>query len=105
MSCRLTRSQIGWCIIGSVAITIVARLIAGWLCDRIGPRLTYTWVLILGSLPVMGIGLAHNFETFLLFRVLIGAYRRVLRHNAVSHVGDVRAQLRGHGQRGHGGLG
>jgi len=69
---HLTRSQIGWCIIGSVAITIVARLITGWLCDRIGPRLTYTWVLVLGSLPVMGIGLAHNFETFLLFRVLIG---------------------------------
>jgi NNP family nitrate/nitrite transporter-like MFS transporter len=70
---HLTKSQVGWCIIGSVAITILARLLAGWLCDRIGPRLTYTAVLVLGSLPVMGIGLSHNFETFLLFRVLIGA--------------------------------
>jgi NNP family nitrate/nitrite transporter-like MFS transporter len=70
---HLTKDQVGWCVIGSVAITIVARLVVGWLCDRYGPRLTYTWLLLLGSLPVMGIGLANNFATFLLFRVLIGA--------------------------------
>ena len=35
----LTKSQVGWCIIGSVAITVIARLFIGWLCDRIGPRL------------------------------------------------------------------
>jgi MFS transporter, NNP family, nitrate/nitrite transporter len=68
----LTKDQVGWCIIGSVAITILARLLIGWLCDRIGPRLAYTWLLLIGSLPVMGIGFAHSFETFLLFRVLIG---------------------------------
>jgi len=70
---QLTKDQIGWCIIGSVAATIFARLLAGWLCDRIGPRLTYTGLLILGSIPVMAIGLAHDYATFLLFRVLIGA--------------------------------
>jgi MFS transporter, NNP family, nitrate/nitrite transporter len=69
----LTKEQVGWCIIGSVAVTILARLLVGWLCDRVGPRLTYTWLLLLGSLPVMGIGLAHDFKTFLIFRVLIGA--------------------------------
>jgi NNP family nitrate/nitrite transporter-like MFS transporter len=69
----LTKDQIGWCIIGSVAVTIFARLLVGWLCDRVGPRLTYTWLLVLGSLPVMAIGLAHDFTTFLVFRVLIGA--------------------------------
>jgi len=68
----LTKDQIGWCIIGSVAITAIARLLIGWLCDRIGPRLLYTWLLILGSIPVMGIGFAHDFTTFLLFRVAIG---------------------------------
>jgi NNP family nitrate/nitrite transporter-like MFS transporter len=68
----LTQSQVGWCIISSVAITVVARLFVGWLCDRIGPRLAYTGLLIVGSLPVMGIGLAQNFESFLLCRVLIG---------------------------------
>src|SRR5512135_813003 len=44
----------------------------GRICDRIGPQLAYTWLLILGALPVMGIGLAHDFTTFLLFRVAIG---------------------------------
>jgi NNP family nitrate/nitrite transporter-like MFS transporter len=70
---QLTRDQVGWCVIGSVAITIVARLLIGWLCDQYGPRLTYTWLLICGSIPVMGIGLAYDYYTFLLFRVLIGA--------------------------------
>ena len=69
----LTQSQIRWCIIGSVAITVIARLFIGWLCDRIGPRLAYTWLLVLGSLPVMGIAFANNFETFLVFRLMIGA--------------------------------
>jgi NNP family nitrate/nitrite transporter-like MFS transporter len=69
----LTKVEIGWCIIGSVAMTIFARLLVGWLCDRIGPRLTYTWLLLLGSVPVMCIGLAHDFKSFLVFRVLIGA--------------------------------
>lgn len=69
----LTKDQVGWTIIASVSVTIFARLLIGWLCDRIGPRLTYTGLLILGALPVMGIGLAHNFETFLIFRLMIGA--------------------------------
>lgn len=68
----LTQEQIGWCIIGSVAVTVLARLLIGWLCDRNGPRLTYTGLLLVGSLPVMGIGLAHDYTTFLLFRVAIG---------------------------------
>src|SRR5918992_3849247 len=68
----LTRSQIGNTIIASVAITILARLLIGWLCDRIGPRLAYTGLLVLGSIPVMSIGLAQNYETFLLFRLAIG---------------------------------
>jgi NNP family nitrate/nitrite transporter-like MFS transporter len=70
---KLTKDQVGWCIIGSVAITIISRLFVGWLCDRVGPRITYTWLLLLGSIPVMAIGLAHDFTTFLIFRVLIGA--------------------------------
>jgi NNP family nitrate/nitrite transporter-like MFS transporter len=68
----LTKDQVGWCIIGSVAITVLARMAIGRICDRVGPRLAFTWLLILGSLPVMGIGLAHDFATFLAFRVLIG---------------------------------
>lgn len=68
----LTKEQIGNTIIASVAITIVARLFIGWLCDRIGPRLSYTFLLIFGSLPVMAIGLAQDYNSFLLFRLGIG---------------------------------
>jgi len=67
-----TKSQVGWTIIASVSITVLARLAIGWLCDRFGPRLTYTWLLVLGSLPVMALGLAWNFESFLILRLMIG---------------------------------
>ena len=70
---QLTQSQVGNTIIASVAITIFARFFIGWLCDRIGPRLCYTGLLLVGSLPVMGIGLAHDYTSFLLFRLAIGA--------------------------------
>ena len=69
---ELTKQQVGNTIIASVAITILARLVIGWLCDRIGPRLTYTCLLVFGSLPVMGIGLAQDYTSFLLFRLGIG---------------------------------
>lgn len=68
----LTKQQIGNTIIASVLITVVARLFIGWCCDRFGPRLTYSWLLILCSVPVMGIGLAHDYVSFLLFRLAIG---------------------------------
>ena len=68
----LTKEQVGWCIIGSVAVTVMARLLIGWMCDRIGPRLAYTGLLVVGSLPVMLIGFANDYTSFLLFRVAIG---------------------------------
>jgi NNP family nitrate/nitrite transporter-like MFS transporter len=69
----LTKSQIGNLIIASVAVTVAARLLIGWVCDRTGPRKAYTWLLILGSLPVMGIGLSNSYESFLAVRLAIGA--------------------------------
>ncbi|MCA9071363.1 MAG: MFS transporter [Planctomycetaceae bacterium] len=69
----LSKEQVGWCIIGSVAITVVARLFIGWLCDQIGPRKAYTGLLLLGSIPVMAIGFADSYTSFLIFRIAIGA--------------------------------
>jgi MFS transporter, NNP family, nitrate/nitrite transporter len=69
---HLTKSQVGNIMIASVAITILARLLIGWLCDRIGPRITYAGLLLLGSLPVMLIGLSNSYESFLIFRLCIG---------------------------------
>jgi MFS transporter, NNP family, nitrate/nitrite transporter len=69
---NLTKNQVGWSIIASVAVTVFARFFIGWLCDRIGPRLAYTYLLMLGAFPVALIGLANSFEAFLFFRLLIG---------------------------------
>ena len=69
---KLSPAQVGDLVVASVSATVFARLFFGWLCDRIGPRLCYTLLLIVGSLPVMGIGLAHSFHTLLLFRIGIG---------------------------------
>lgn len=68
----LTQEQIGNIIIASVSITIFARLLIGWLCDKIGPRICYSVLLIVGSIPVMLIGLSNSYESFLLFRLAIG---------------------------------
>jgi NNP family nitrate/nitrite transporter-like MFS transporter len=70
---RLTPQQMGNLIVASVAATILARLVIGPLCDRFGPRRTYCWLLCLCSLPVMGVGLARNYESLLVFRFAIGA--------------------------------
>jgi NNP family nitrate/nitrite transporter-like MFS transporter len=69
---KLTPAQIGNLVAASVSATIFARLLFGWLCDRIGSRLTYTILLCVGSIPVMCVGLAHTYETLLLFRIGIG---------------------------------
>lgn len=70
---QLTKEQVGNTIIASVAITVLVRVLIGPLCDRIGPRRCYAALLTIGSLPVMLIGLAESYETFLLFRLAIGA--------------------------------
>ena len=68
----LSTEQLLTSVIASVAITIVARIAIGWVLDRVGPRRAYTALLLLGSIPVMLIGLSQNYETFLIFRLLIG---------------------------------
>ncbi|MNK97184.1 Nitrate transporter [compost metagenome] len=69
----LTPGQIANINIAAVAVTIIVRLIIGPMCDRFGPRKTYTGLLAIGALPVLGVALAQNYETFLFFRLLIGA--------------------------------
>lgn len=69
---NLTKSEIGNIIIASVSATIIARLLIGKLCDTLGPRLTYTILLVVGAIPVMFIGLSNSYTSFLLFRFFIG---------------------------------
>src|SRR5215218_9270613 len=64
----LAKAQVGNTIIAAVSATIIARLVIGRLCDTWGPRKTYTLLLSIGALPVMLVGLAQDYTTFLLFR-------------------------------------
>ena len=68
----LSPDQVGNSVIAAVSLTIVARLVIGPMCTRFGSRKVYTCLLLLGSLPVMGIGLAQTPTQFILARVLIG---------------------------------
>lgn len=71
-SLHLTKGQKANAAIAAVSATIIARLIIGRLTDKYGPRIVYTWLLILCSIPVMFIGLANSYTSFLLFRLGIG---------------------------------
>src|SRR5204863_9361214 len=51
----LTKDQIANINIAAVAVTILVRLVIGPLCDRFGPRRTYTALLLAGSVPVFGV--------------------------------------------------
>ena len=69
---NLSPDQVKWAGIAAVGITFFARLGFGRLCDAIGPRLTYSILLVVGSVPVMCVGLAHSYPAFLVARLLIG---------------------------------
>ncbi len=69
----LSKDQIANINIAAVGITIIVRLIIGPLCDKYGPRLTYTALLALGAIPVLGIAFSQPYTSFLVFRLLIGA--------------------------------
>jgi len=69
----LSKDQIANINIAAVGITILVRLVIGPLCDKYGPRLTYTALLVIGALPILGIALTRTYEGFIVLRLLIGA--------------------------------
>jgi NNP family nitrate/nitrite transporter-like MFS transporter len=68
----LTPAQKWNSIILAVTGTVFARLLIGKLCDKYGPRLCYTWLLILGAIPVIACGLVQTPLQFLICRLFIG---------------------------------
>ena len=69
----LSKDQIANINIAAVGITILVRLVIGPLTDKYGPRRTYSALLVLGAIPVLGVAFAKSYGVFLLFRLLIGA--------------------------------
>ncbi|WP_298533641.1 MFS transporter [uncultured Algibacter sp.] len=68
----LTPDQKWNSIILAVTGTVFARLLIGKLCDKYGPRLCYTWLLMLGAIPVILCGLVQTPAQFLTCRLFIG---------------------------------
>jgi len=68
----LTPDQKWDSIILAVTGTVFARLVVGKLCDKYGPRICYTWLLIICSIPVILIGFSQTAFQFLICRFFIG---------------------------------
>lgn len=68
----LTKDQLGNIQIAAVSATIIARLLVGRLVDKYGPRLVYTYLLVICAIPVMFIGFSESYISFLAFRLAIG---------------------------------
>lgn len=68
----LSPSQKWNAVVLAVSGTVFARLVIGKLCDKYGPRLCYTWLLVLGAIPVILTGFVQTPLQFLICRFLTG---------------------------------
>ena len=71
-SLGLTKAQIKTLLILNVALTIPARVIIGMVTDKYGPRLTYSVLLAVCSIPCFMFAFGTSFEQLALARFLIG---------------------------------
>ncbi len=68
----LTDQQTKVLLILNVAMTIPARIIVGMLVDKLGPRIMYTSILILGGLISIAFAWADSYEHLAILRFLSG---------------------------------
>jgi len=71
-SLGLSSSEIKTLLILNVALTIPARIIIGMLTDKYGPRITYSLLLALCSIPCFMFAAADDFQQAALARFLLG---------------------------------
>lgn len=68
----LTTAEIKTLLILNVALTIPARVIIGMLTDKYGPRLVYSLLLAICSIPCFMFALADNFVQLAVARFMLG---------------------------------
>ena len=68
----LTDQQAKVLLILNVAMTIPARIIVGMLVDKLGPRIMFTSILVLGGLISIAFAWADSYETLAILRFLSG---------------------------------
>lgn len=56
----------------SLAATLLVRLVAGPICDRYGPRLTFVGILLVGSIPTVLSGTAKSPTALVVLRFFVG---------------------------------
>ncbi|WP_299596122.1 NarK family nitrate/nitrite MFS transporter [uncultured Microbulbifer sp.] len=71
-SLALTPDQVKTLLILNVALTIPARMIIGMLTDKYGPRLTFSVLLAVGSIPCFVFALADSFVQAAIARFFMG---------------------------------
>ena len=69
---ELTDQEAKVLLILNVAMTIPARIVVGMLVDRLGPRIMYTSILVLGGLISIAFAWADSYEELALLRFLSG---------------------------------
>lgn len=69
---KLSNAQLGWLATAGVILTIPGRILIGKLVDLYGPRITYTALLVVLTLPVMMLGFAQGFWSMFFLRLLVG---------------------------------
>lgn len=65
----LNEDQIRTILLCNVAFTVPARVIIGMLLDKLGPRITYSAMLIYAAIPCFTFGLAQNFNQLVISRL------------------------------------
>lgn len=69
---NLTPVQLGSVLAAFLLPYGLSSLVAGYLVDRIGPKIVFTWSIILWSLSTIAAGMSHSFETLYISRVCLG---------------------------------
>ncbi|KAF2015548.1 nitrate transporter-like protein [Aaosphaeria arxii CBS 175.79] len=69
---HLSQNEVANSNIISLTATLVVRAIAGPLCDRFGPRLTFVGTLLAGAIPSALAGTAHNAASLYAIRFFVG---------------------------------
>ena len=67
----LEPAQIRTIAICNVALTVPARIIVGMILDRLGPRITYSCLLIYAAIPCIAFALSQNFTQLVISRLAL----------------------------------
>ena len=69
---HLEEAQIKTLLICNLALTIPARIIIGMLLDKLGPRITYSFLLMFAVVPCFATAMAQDFGQLVVSRLLMG---------------------------------